>query len=101
VVYSGSREVVELQVLDLRDNSDEGIAKCFSFASPKSKAQTGPAGRFSQMIRGGYSIMLEVDVLEETLLSTEWCARGQGNFDLGFFCWVKLGIDWAKFGTLN
>lgn len=54
-----TREVVELQVLALRDNSDEGIAKCFSFASPENKAQTGPADRFGQMIRGGYSVMLE------------------------------------------
>ena len=37
---------------------------------------------------------LEIGVLEETLLSTEWFARG-------FFFWVKLGIDWAKFRTLN
>jgi hypothetical protein len=54
----GPAAVIELQVRALRDNSDEGIAACFRFASPGNQAATGPPERFARMLRAGYSIML-------------------------------------------
>ena len=40
---------------------------------------------------------LDIGVLGETLLSTEWCARGQGNVDLSFlFCFS--GLNWGLTG---
>ena len=47
------RHVVELQVYALRDNSDEGIAATFAFASPSNRLGTGPVSRFGHMIRNG------------------------------------------------
>jgi len=52
------REVVTLQILALRDNSNDGINACFGFASPSNREATGPAERFGAMIRQGYDIML-------------------------------------------
>ncbi|KAJ1641541.1 hypothetical protein T492DRAFT_1138408, partial [Pavlovales sp. CCMP2436] len=54
----GPREVIELQVLALRDNSAEGIQAAFDWASPANQAFTGPASRFGRMIASGFSIML-------------------------------------------
>jgi hypothetical protein len=56
-----AREVVEMQVLSLRVSAenDEGVRKCFEYASPGNKAHTGPAERFGEMIRRGYSIMMQ------------------------------------------
>jgi len=56
-------DVVENQILALgaaRDEAafGEGICKCFEYASPSNKANTGPAERFGHMIRAGYSAML-------------------------------------------
>ena len=50
--------VVELQLLALRDGSEEAIEACFSHSSPANRAATGPASRFGQMIRAGYPVML-------------------------------------------
>merc|ERR1739838_859202 len=57
------QEVVEFQILALgatREENmyDEGISKCFEYASPANKAFTGPAERFGDMIRQIYSIMM-------------------------------------------
>jgi hypothetical protein len=56
-----AKEVVELQVLSLRasaENGDEGVRKCYEYASPGTKAETGPAERFGEMMRQEYSIMM-------------------------------------------
>ena len=58
----GPGEVVRIQLEALRDNdeTDQGIAVCFRFASPSNQANTGPLPRFGQMIKDGpYRLMLE------------------------------------------
>ena len=54
--------VVSNQLLALRQNDDEGMARCFTFASPANKAATGPLPRFAHMLRRGYSVMLTASV---------------------------------------
>jgi len=48
-------DVVELQLLalkgDVQAGNNEGLATCFSFASPGNAAATGPLSKFSAMIR--------------------------------------------------
>ena len=50
--------VVEAQLAALREDSDNGLLRAFSFASPANRAQTGPAPRFAEMIRKGYPELL-------------------------------------------
>lgn len=50
--------VVEAQLAALREDSDDGLLRAFSFASPANRAQTGPAPRFAEMIRKGYPELL-------------------------------------------
>ncbi len=57
-------EVVRIQLEALRgnDETDQGIAVAFRFASPRNKASTGPLPRFIHMIKAGpYRLMLEFD----------------------------------------
>lgn len=55
-------EVVQIVIEALKNNDpddgDSGIATVFRFASPGNRAQTGPLERFTQMIKGGFSDML-------------------------------------------
>lgn len=54
-------QVVMILVNALKENdesTDDGIATVFRFASPGNKANTGPLDRFSQMIKRGFSDML-------------------------------------------
>eukprot|EP00947_MAST-08B_sp_MAST-8B-sp1_P001319 g1319.t1 len=50
-------DVVINQLYALQENSDEGIAKCFAFASPENRMVTGPLDKFARMIRGGFAYM--------------------------------------------
>ena len=55
-------EVVRIQLEALRQNdaADHGIEVCFRFASPNNQSNTGPVGRFGEMIKTGpYSLMLD------------------------------------------
>ena len=52
------QQVLAHQILSLRMNNLDGIAKCFAFASPANRAMTGPLSRFAAMIRAVYSILL-------------------------------------------
>jgi len=52
------KQVVELQILALLH---QDVAKCFQFASPANRLNTGPLERFTQMIQSHYSIMLKAD----------------------------------------
>jgi len=56
-----AREVVAFQVLALRgdEGSGDGVAACFSFASPANRMYTGPADRFGRMIRASYGCMMQ------------------------------------------
>ena len=57
-------EVVQIQLQALRENDEtnEGIAVAFRFASPRNKASTGPLARFIHMIKAGpYRLMLEFE----------------------------------------
>lgn len=57
-------EVVRIQISALRanDETDQGIAVAYRFASPRNKASTGPLSRFIQMIKAGpYRLMLEYE----------------------------------------
>lgn len=55
-------EVVEILVDALRtndpDDGDQGIATVWRFAAPSNKSVTGPLPRFTQMLKGGFSDML-------------------------------------------
>ena len=51
-------QVVINQVLALQDNSDDGMARTFAFASPANRAVTGPLDNFARMVRQGYSAMV-------------------------------------------
>ena len=51
-------QVLEHQILALRQNSDEGIERCYNFASPANHMQTGPLPRFNNMIRRGFGLIL-------------------------------------------
>ena len=58
----GPGEVVRIQLEALRgnDETNEGIAIAYRFASPRNKASTGPLPRFIRMIEAGpYRLMLE------------------------------------------
>ncbi len=54
--------VVQIVIDALRDNDptagDDGIATVWRFAAPSNKAMTGPLERFTQMLKGGFSEML-------------------------------------------
>ena len=55
------QEVIRIQLEALRhnDEQDRGIAVAFRFASPATRANTGPLSRFVAMIRQGpYALML-------------------------------------------
>ena len=52
-------QVLRTQLLVLRMGADDGIARCFAFASPDNRRQTGPLPRFARMIREGYGVMLQ------------------------------------------
>jgi len=54
------QQVVVIVVDSLQQNAadDAGIATVFRFASPGNKAGTGPLSRFTRMIKGGFSDML-------------------------------------------
>ena len=58
----GPAEVVKIVVNALKTNNpaqnDEGIETVFAFASPGNKLATGPLPRFKQMLKTGYSNML-------------------------------------------
>lgn len=60
----GPGDVVRIQLQALRgnDETNEGIAIAFRFASPRNKASTGPLPRFIHMIKAGpYALMLEFE----------------------------------------
>jgi len=51
-------EVVAAQLAALRDNTPDGLARVFAFASPANRAVTGPVTRFVAMLREGYPELL-------------------------------------------
>jgi hypothetical protein len=60
----GPADVVRFQLEALRANnaSDEGIVTCFRFASPQNQEQTGPLGRFTQIVKSPiYRPMLDYE----------------------------------------
>ncbi len=60
----GPEDVVRIQLQALRgnDETNQGIAIAFRFASPRNKASTGPLPRFIHMIKAGpYRLMLEFE----------------------------------------
>lgn len=67
-------------------NDDDGIATVYEFASPGNKAMTGPLERFTKMIKGGFSDMLnhsnssfgKMDLSENTALQAVWLTSRTG-----------------------
>jgi hypothetical protein len=51
-------EVVAAQLAGLRENTPDGLARVFAFASPANRAVTGPVARFAAMLREGYPELL-------------------------------------------
>jgi len=66
---------------------DDGIATVFDFASPGNKSATGPLPRFTQMIKGGFSQMLnhvhsevgEIQISDNTALQSVWLTTRTGE----------------------
>ena len=56
-----SKKVVELQMYALKDNN---IKHCFKYASERNQSFTGPLQRFTSMIRGHYSMMIDWDTIK-------------------------------------
>ena len=56
-------DVVRIQLHALRmPNREEGVRRCFEFASPANQALTGPAKRFGTLLENPpYSILLEAE----------------------------------------
>jgi len=77
-------EVVQIVIEALKTNdsskNDAGIATVFEFASPGNKTVTGPLERFTTMIKGGFSNMLnhvdsdfdEMEIDGNTALQVVW-----------------------------
>jgi hypothetical protein len=67
-------EVVQIQLQALRENDEtnQGIAVAFRFASPRNKASTGPLERFIHMIKAGpYRLMLDFEYASFTPIVVE------------------------------
>ena len=54
-------QVVAAMLDAMKQDTDEGIAQLFEFASPKNKQQTGPLDRFTAMMREHFPDMLGHD----------------------------------------
>jgi hypothetical protein len=50
--------VVAAQLSALKEDSEQGLARVFAFASLDNQAQTGPVAHFAAMIREGYPELL-------------------------------------------
>jgi len=84
-------QVIEIVIEALKTNdaekNDDGIATVFRFASPKNKTMTGPIERFSRMIKGGFSDMLnhvesefgEIEIHDNVALQSVWLTSKSGN----------------------
>lgn len=84
-------QVVHIVIDALKTNdsakNDAGIATVFEFASPGNKSVTGPLERFTTMIKGGFSDMLnhvdsefgEIAVENNTALQAVWLTSASGT----------------------
>ena len=83
-------QVVKIVVDSLQNNSepgDQGIATVFRFASPGNRATTGPLERFTRMIKGGFSDMLNhedarfdpMKVSGDTAVQAVWLLTNSGK----------------------
>lgn len=84
-------QVVRIVIEALKTNDpskdDDGIATVFEFASPGNKSSTGPLPRFTKMIKGGFSQMLNhvdsefgpMDIDENTALQAVWLTTRSGQ----------------------
>jgi len=84
-------QVIKIVVEALRCNDpetgDEGIATVWRFAAPSNKAITGPLERFSNMLRGGFSNMLNhsnaefgpIEIDGDRATQPVWLVTPQGN----------------------
>ncbi len=83
-------QVVVIVVDALKHNDptkdDDGIATVFEFASPGNRAMTGPLERFTQMIKRGFSDMLnhfdssygEMEISNNKALQSVWLTSRAG-----------------------
>jgi len=83
--------VIRIVVDALRDNKpeldDDGIATVWRFAAPSNKAMTGPLDRFTRMIKGGFSDMLNhvdsnfgpVEINDDLASQPVWLLTPQGD----------------------
>lgn len=84
-------QVVRIVIEALKNNDpskdDDGIATVFQFASPGNKSSTGPLPRFTKMIKGGFSHMLNhvdsefgpIEINERTALQAVWLTSRSGQ----------------------
>lgn len=82
-------EVIKTVIDALRDNdaTDAGIATVFCFASPGNKAQTGPLERFTNMIKRGFSDMLnhsdsyydDIQIRGDVAVQPVWLVTSDGK----------------------
>lgn len=97
------QEVVRIVVNSLKDNdaqSDAGIARVFSFASPANKLSTGPLSRFTMMIKKGFPDMLNhssarydpMEVDSNTAVQAVWLMTPSGA-ELGYAFQLSRQVD--------
>ncbi|MFT5894212.1 MAG: hypothetical protein ACI8VW_001079 [bacterium] len=82
------QQVITIVVDSLQKNTagDEGIATVFRFASPGNKSATGPLSRFTQMLKSGFSDMLNhtgvrydaIDVAGDMAVQAVWLQTQSG-----------------------
>jgi len=88
-------DVVKIVIEALRSNNqsqnDDGIATVFRFASPQNRAATGPLSRFTNMIKQGFSDMLNqrdsrydpIDIRGKQALQAVWLMMPDGK-EIGY-----------------
>ena len=88
-------QIVSIVVDALKHNDattgDIGINTVFRFASPNNKSVTGPIDRFTQMIKGGFSDMLnhvdssfsDIEVSDDIARQAVWLT-GQNGVERGY-----------------
>lgn len=96
------QDVVKIVVDSLQNNSeaaeDSGIATVFRFASPGNRANTGPLERFTRMVKGGFSDMLNhsgaryeaMEVIGDKAIQAVWLMTDSGA-EMGYA--FQLGLQ--------
>lgn len=97
------QEVVRIVITSLKDNdaqSDAGIARVFSLASPANRLSTGPLSRFTTMIKKGFPDMLNhssarydpMEIDANTAVQAVWLMTPSGA-EVGYAFQLSRQVD--------